>query len=117
MRTSDIVDLLDLRPGYEVVYLLLQSSRRRQELAEYANTNGGILQRWLERAEEEELITKDVSLRNEEKYVEYSLNCVIPTELLAPIEARGGCGPRKSRDSFADGPSGHHWLDDPYSLK
>ncbi|WP_123537905.1 hypothetical protein [Halosimplex salinum] len=109
MRKEDIIDLLKQRPGYEVVFLLLQSDQRRKELAAYAGTDGGTLQRWLSLAEQEGFIAKDTFLSNDEKHVEYSLDCSIPSELISLIEERGGNGPRDTRTEFADTAGIHHW--------
>lgn len=115
MRRKKLVALLKQRPGYEVVYLLIQSDRRRKELAEYSDSDGGTLQRWLDKAERKGLVTRDVFLdHNEEKCVEYSLDCDIPPDLVSVILDRGGHGPRDNRD-FADTAGVHHWSD-PYSL-
>jgi DNA-binding HxlR family transcriptional regulator len=111
MDKRDIIDLLKQRPGYEVVFLLLQSDQRRNELAAYAGTDGGTLQRWLNRAEQEDLIAKDTFLRNDEKHVEYSLACSIPSELIPIIKKRGGNGPRDTRIEFADTAGVHNWND------
>jgi DNA-binding HxlR family transcriptional regulator len=111
MKNEDIVELLKQRPGYEVVFLLLQSDQRRKELAAYAGTDGGTLQRWLNLAEEEDFIVKNTILRNDEKHVEYSLNCHIPSELVSIIKERGGSGPRDTRTAFADTAGVHHWND------
>lgn len=111
MDKGDIIDLLKQRPGYEVAFLLLQSDQRRNELAAYAGTDGGTLQRWLNLAEQEGFITKNTFLRNEEKHVEYSLDCSIPSELISVIEKRGGDGPRDTRIEFADTAGVHHWND------
>jgi len=111
MDKEDIIDLLKQRPGYEVAFLLLQSNQRRNELAAYAGTDGGTLQRWLNLAEQEGLIAKKTFLRNEEKHVEYSLDCSIPSDLISVIEKRGGDGPRDTRKGFADTAGVHHWND------
>jgi len=111
MDKEDIIDLLKQRPGYEVVFLLLQSDQRRKELAAYAGTDSGTLQRWLNLAEQEGFIAKDTSLRNDEKHVEYSLDCSIPSELVPIVEKRGGSGPRDTRNEFADTAGIHHWND------
>lgn len=111
MERREIIDLLKQRPGYEVVYLLLQSDSRRRELAEYADADGGTLQRWLDRAESEGLVKKNTFLRDDEKVVEYSLDCTIHTELIPIIETRGGDGPRDTHDTFADTAGVHHWFD------
>jgi DNA-binding HxlR family transcriptional regulator len=109
MKKEDIIGLLKQRPGYEVVFLLLQSDQRRKELAAYAGTDGGTLQRWLSLAEQQGFISKDTFLRNDEKHVEYSLDCSIPSELVSLIEERGGSGPRDTRTEFADTAGIHHW--------
>jgi len=115
MRKRKLAALLKKRPGYEVVYLLIQSDRRRKELAEYSDFDGGTLQRWLDKAEQEGLVTRDVFLDDdEEKCVEYSLDCAIPPDVVSVILNRGGNGPRDTQD-FTDAASIHHW-DDPYSL-
>lgn len=111
MHKEDIKHLLKQRPGYEVVFLLLQGDQRQKELAAYADTDGGTLLRWLDRAEEEGLIARDVFLRDEEKHVEYSLDCSIPSELITVIEDRGGSGPRNAHGGFADTAGVHHWND------
>jgi DNA-binding HxlR family transcriptional regulator len=115
MNKADITKLLKQRPGYEVVFLLLQSDQRRKELAAYVGTDGGTLQRWLSLAEQEGLIRKNTYLRDDEKHVEYSLDCSIPSELMPIIEDRGGSGPRDTQDDFADTVKVHHWSDD-YSI-
>ena len=111
MDKEDIIDLLKQRPGYEVVFLLLQSDQRWNELAAYTGTSGGTLQRWLNLAEQEGFIAKDTFLHNDEKHVEYSLDCSIPSELISIIEKRGGSGPRDARIEFADTAGIHHWND------
>lgn len=111
MYKEDIIDLLKQRPGYEVVFLLLQGDQRQNELAAYADTDGGTLLRWLDRAEQEGLITRKVFLKNDDKHVEYSLYCSIPSELITVIEDRGGSGPRNAHGGFADTAGVHHWND------
>jgi hypothetical protein len=91
--------------------LLLQSDQRRNELAAYAGTDGGTLQRWLSLAEQEGFIVKNTFLRNDEKHVECSLDCSIPSELIPVIEKRGGDGPRDTRTGFADTAGVHYWND------
>ena len=116
MHKADVIKLLKQKPGYELVYLLLQSDQRRKELAEHAGYDGGTLQRWLQRAEKEGLVKKHKSIRNDEEYVEYSLACSIPSELIPIIEARGGAGPRAPRSDYADFGTIQEWID-PYSLE
>lgn len=115
MDQETVIRLLKKRPGYEVVYLLLQSDQRRKQIAVYVGTDGGTLQRWLDDAEEEGLISKQTFLHNEEKYVEYSLASTIPSDLRAVIEDRGESGPRDTRTDFANTASIHRW-NDPHEI-
>jgi hypothetical protein len=115
MRRQEIVELLKQRPGYEAVYLLLDSDRQRREIAEYTNRDGGTLQRWLDDAIEAGLIEKEAVLRDGNSQVRYSLACEIPDDLHDVIEQRGGHGPRNQRSNFADSIAAHVWRD-PYSL-
>ena len=111
MDRDEIVELLKQRPGYEVVYLLLESDQQRRELASYTNRDGGTLQRWLKQAEGAGLVEKEAVLRNGEPQVRYSLTCDIPDDLHDVIVDRGGHGPRDKRNVFADTASVHHWRD------
>lgn len=115
MERDTITDLLKTRPGYEIVYLLLQSDQRQKDLAAYVDQDGGTLHRWLAEAEQEGLISRDTYLRDNDKYVEYSLACTIPSDLISIIEDRGGNGPRDTRSNFADTAGCHVWTD-PHSL-
>lgn len=115
MDEKTVIRLLKKRPGYEVVYLLLQSDQRRKRIAAYVGTDGGTLQRWLTEAEEEGLISKRTFLRNEKKHVEYSLASTIPPALRDVIEDRGGSGQRDMRTDFADTASIHCW-NDPHEM-
>jgi hypothetical protein len=115
MRRQEIVELLKQRPGYEAVYLLLDSDRQRRALAEYTNRDGGTLQRWLDDAIEAGLVQKEAVLRDGDPQVRYSLACEIPDDLHDVIEQRGGHGPRDHRSNFADTAAVHMW-NDPYSL-
>lgn len=115
MRREEIIELLKQRPGYETVYLLLDSDRQRRELANYTDRDGGTLQRWLDQAVESGLVRKEAVLRDGNSQVRYSLACEIPDDLHDVIEQRGGHGLRNQRRSFADTAAVHHW-DDAYSL-
>lgn len=104
------------RPGYEVVYKLLNSHRcRRKDLADHAGTGGGSLDRWLAEAEDAGLIHRESFLRDDEKVVEYSLKVEIPRDLVFVVYRRGKDGPRTQRSDFADLGKPHYW-DDDYQL-
>jgi len=118
MRRNTITDLLKKTPGYEVVYLLLQGPQRRQDLAEHINTNGGTLTRWLNTAEDKDLVTVTTGLRTnpqtqvEEKYIEVQLNHDIPDDLIPMIKDRGHQGHRRDVPEFTDAGNFHYWADD-----
>jgi hypothetical protein len=122
MRRGDIINLLIKKPGYEIVYLLLRGPQRRQDLADHAGTDGGTLERWLKVASNEGLVTTSTFLRKNprtqvaEKYVEVTLNCDLPNDLIPVIKSRGRHGPRSTVPDFTDEAKMHHW-NDPYSLK
>lgn len=113
MERDKIIDLLNQRPGYEVVYLLIKSERcRRIKLGEYVGTSGGTLERWLKRAKMEGLVRKHTFIQADEKVVEYSLACSIPSDLIPIIKNRGGSGPRDEHGKFADVQGQNYWVDE-----
>jgi hypothetical protein len=110
---EEIIALLNQKPGYEAVHLLLQSSQRRKRLAEYTGYDGGTLSRWISEAEEMGLIEKNSFVdNNEEKYTEISRATPVPKLLIPVIKTRGGDGPRDERGDHADKGKVNKWFDE-----
>lgn len=119
MQRSEIKELLEQKPGYEIVYKLLQEgAQREQKLAEYVGTDGGTLNRWLHDAVESGLIELDAETRicsqkrKKETYVEASLASPIPDDFIPVINDRGSFGPRDTGQSFIDAGRNKYWNDD-----
>jgi len=116
MDSKTLGDLLEKKPGYEAVYLLLESDRRRQDIVNYVETandiSGGTVQRWLEAAEREGLISPRLCTKNGKKEVLYSLDIDLSIQLENAINKRGGKGGRDSDPNHADVPNFSYWSDD-----
>lgn len=119
MDRETLCDLLEKKPGYEAVHLLLESNQRRQDIVNYVETqndiSGGTVQDWLRTAQREGLISTLVSDEPGRQDVLYSLNIQIPYEVENVIHKRGGDGGRDSGTSHAD-VSGYSNWDDDYSI-
>ena len=110
MDWDTLISLLMQKPGYEIVEQLLGGPQRRKELRKATETEGGTLENWLSDALDHGLIERNVSLRNEEKYVEYKLAVEIPPDLLDEIHYRGRM-PREKNDDYADTAGVSHFVD------
>lgn len=116
MDNNTLSELLEKKPGYEAVYLLLQSDQRRQDIVNYVETandiSGGTIQRWLEVAQREGLISAKLCTENGSQEVLYSLEIDLSNEIKKTIRKRGGKGGRDSDSDHADVPNFSHWSDD-----
>ena len=119
MDDKTFYNLLAKRPGYEAVHLLLQSDQRRQDIVDYVETSsdisGGTVQRWLEAAQREGLVSAKLCTENGKHQVLYSLNIDLSTELQEVIHKRGEKGGRDPDPGHADVANFSHWSDD-YSI-
>lgn len=119
MENNTLCELLEKKPGYEAVHLLLQSDQRRQDIVDYVETTddiaGGTVQRWLEAAENEGLISVKLCTENGRHEVLYSLDIAISNKFEKAIHKRGGKRGRGSDSNHADVANYSHWYDD-YSI-
>lgn len=116
MNDKTLYNLLEKTPGYEAVYLLLQSDQRRQDIVDYVETSndigGGTVQRWLETAQREGLISTKLCTENGKHQVLYSLDINLTTKFKNAVRKRGGKGGRNPDPDHADVPNFSHWSDD-----
>ena len=119
MDNKTLYELLKKKPGYEAVYLLLQSDQRRQDIVDYVETSddisGGTVQRWLEVAQREGLISTKLCTENGRHEVLYSLDIDLSTEVKNAVHKRGGKGGRDPDPAHMDVSNISHWFDD-YSI-
>lgn len=112
MDEETFFSLIERKPGYETLYLLLQSPRRRSEISDYSNCEGGTFDNWLTDAEAAGLISIEESLRDNERYLEVSLDCKIPKTVARVIVQRGRHGSRKNYADHQDYANTRIWTDD-----
>lgn len=106
MDEDRIRTILKKKPGYEAVYLLLQSEQRRKDIVEYVETNsdisGGTIDRWLDTAVDSGLISPEIRSKDGRRDIVYSLAVKLSPSLREEIIHRGGDGGRDNSDEHAD---------------